>query len=32
MNHKKYIHRYADIILNSDHELREELEEILGSI
>lgn len=32
MNHRKYIHRYADIILNSDHELREELEEILGSI
>ena len=32
MNHKKYIHRYADIILNSDYELREELEEILSSI
>ena len=32
MNHKKYIHRYADIILNSDYELREELEQILDSI
>ena len=32
MNHKKYIHRYADIILNSDYQLREELEEIINSI
>ncbi len=32
MNHKKYVHRYADIILNSDYELREELEDILNSI
>lgn len=32
MNYKKYVHRYADIILNSDYELRQELEQILNSI
>ena len=32
MNHQKYIHRYADIILNSDYELRQELEDILNII
>ncbi|MFI1770321.1 BglII/BstYI family type II restriction endonuclease [Thalassobellus citreus] len=32
MNYKIYVHRYADIILNSDYELRQELEQILNSI
>jgi hypothetical protein len=32
MNYKTYVHRYADIILNSDYELRQDVESILASI
>ncbi len=32
MNYKKYVHRYADIILNSDYELRQDVEQILNSV
>lgn len=32
MNYQIYAHRYADIILNSDYELKKEIEEIIKSI
>ena len=32
MNYQTYPHRYADIILNSDYELKKEVEEIIKSI
>ncbi len=32
MKHKIYSHRYSDIILNSDYELKQEIEGILNSI
>ncbi len=32
MNYKIYSHRYSDIILNSDYELKQEIEDILNSI
>jgi hypothetical protein len=32
MNYQVYSHRYADIILNSDYEIKKEIEEIIKKI
>ncbi|MFC1893798.1 BglII/BstYI family type II restriction endonuclease [Chloroflexota bacterium] len=32
MNHESYAHRFADIILNSDYELKKEIEDAIRSI